>query len=50
MIHKNRNASEQLEHVIVDIWMYAGFLSGFWSRGVEMRRNVLLGGEVILYS
>ena len=22
MIHKNTNASEQLEHVIVDIWMY----------------------------
>ena len=23
----------------------SGFLSGFWSRGVEMRRNVLLGGQ-----
>ena len=25
--------------------LFAGFLSGFWSRGVEMRRNVLLGGQ-----
>ena len=25
--------------------MYAGFLSGFWSRGIEMRFNVLLGGQ-----
>ena len=23
----------------------AGFLSGFWSRGVEMSHNVLLGGQ-----
>ena len=25
---------------------YAGFLSGFWSRGVEMWCNVLLGGKL----
>ena len=30
-----------------NIRYYTGFLSGFWSRGVEIRCNVLLGG--ILY-
>ena len=35
--------------VIVTHYEHAGFLSGFWSRGIEMRRNVLLGGAKLYY-
>ena len=28
---------------------FSGFRSGFWSRGVKMRRNVLLGGGKLYY-
>ena len=32
-------------YIYIYIYNISGFLSGFWSRGVEMRRNVLLGGQ-----
>ena len=51
ILERQQSMMKRLETVESAIkgW-YAGFLSGFWSRGVEMQCNGLLGGGKVVLS